>query len=180
MRAASEKMAEVVDALLKLVSLTRGEVRRVEVDLSAAAEAAASALRRAEPQRRAEFVIRPGLKATGDPDLLADLLKNLIGNAWKFTSKRPSARIEFGLGEFEGRPAYFVRDDGAGFDPLHAGKLFKPFSRLHGPSEFPGIGAGLAIAARIVRLHGGRVAAEGETDKGAAFSFTLWDPPAAG
>jgi light-regulated signal transduction histidine kinase (bacteriophytochrome) len=174
MQEAGRNMGELVEALLKLVSLARGEVRRADVDLSAAAEVIAAGLRQAEPSRRAEFVIQPGMKASGDPELLVELLENLLGNAWKFTSGHPAARIEFGAAEHEGKPAYFVRDDGAGFDPLTAGKLFSPFQRLHGASEFPGIGAGLAIVRSIARLHGGTVAAEGDVEKGAAFYFTLW------
>jgi light-regulated signal transduction histidine kinase (bacteriophytochrome) len=173
MKAAGRNMGELLEALMKLVSLARAEVRRVDVDLSAAAEAVAAALRGAEPGREAEFVIQPGLKASGDPDLLGELLEILLGNAWKFTSRHARSRIEFGAAEREGKPAFFVRDDGAGFDPLYAGKLFKPFQRLHGESEFSGIGAGLAIVQSIARLHGGHVAAEGGVEKGATFFFTL-------
>jgi light-regulated signal transduction histidine kinase (bacteriophytochrome) len=173
MKAAGDGLTKLVDAFLKLVSLERGEVRRADVDLSAAAESIAAALRLREPSRQVEFVIQPGLKASGDPDLVTELLEILLGNAWKFTSLHPRARIEFGRGEHEGREAYCVRDDGAGFDPLHAGKLFTAFQRLHRAAEFPGIGAGLAVAARIARLHGGWVAAEGNVEKGAAFFFTL-------
>ena len=173
MKAAGGNMSELLEALLKLVSLARGAARRVDVDLSAAAESIAAALRRDDPARQAEFVIQSGLKASGDPELLGQLLENLLGNAWKFTSHHPRARIEFGSRLHEGKPAYFVRDDGAGFDPLRAGKLFAPFQRLHGEAEFPGVGAGLAIVQRIARLHGGRVAAEGDVEKGATFFFTL-------
>jgi len=173
MKAAAGSMSQLIDALLKLVSLGRAEARRVDVDLSAAAERIASALRRNEPARIVEFVIQPALKASGDPDLLDELLESLLGNAWKFTSRHPRARIEFGSTEREGRPVFFVRDDGAGFDPLHAAKLFVPFQRLHGAAEFPGVGAGLAIAERIARLHGGRFAAEGGVEKGATFFFAL-------
>jgi light-regulated signal transduction histidine kinase (bacteriophytochrome) len=175
-QAAAKTMSRLLEALMKLVSLARAEIRREEVDLSAAAESIAAELRRAEPARAVEFAIQPGLKASGDPDLLAEILENLLGNAWKFTSRHPRARIEFGAAALDGEAAYFVRDDGAGFDPLYAGKLFAPFQRLHGEAEFPGIGTGLAIVARIARLHGGRVAAKGDAEKGATFFFTL--PPA--
>jgi len=174
---AGATMSRLLEALMKLVSLARAEARREEVDLSAAAEAAAAALREAEPARRVEFAIQPGVKAAGDPDLLAEVLENLLGNAWKFTSRHPRARIEFGAAEREGKTAYFVRDDGAGFDPLHAGKLFQPFQRLHGEAEFPGVGAGLAVVRDIVRMHGGEVSAEGEVEKGATFYFTLGPAP---
>jgi light-regulated signal transduction histidine kinase (bacteriophytochrome) len=173
MKAAGGSLSGLVDAFLKLVSLARGDVRREEVDLSAAAESASAALRRGEPARNVEFVIQPGLKALGDPDLVNELLENLLANAWKFTSRHPRARIEFGTTDREGSTVFFVRDDGAGFDPLHAGKLFVPFQRLHGQSEFSGVGAGLAIVESIARLHGGRVAAEGGVEKGATFYFTL-------
>jgi light-regulated signal transduction histidine kinase (bacteriophytochrome) len=174
MQSGGRNMGELIEALLKLVSLARGEVRRVDVDLSAAAESIAAGLRRVGPARQVEFVIQPGLKAPGDPDLLAELLENLLGNAWKFTSRHPRARIEFGSTIRDGITAFFVRDDGAGFDPRHAGKLFAPFQRLHGASEFPGVGAGLAVVKRIARLHRGRVAAEGDVEKGATVYFTLW------
>ena len=176
MQGAGRAMELLIDALLRLVSLPRGEVRRVDVDLSAAAEAVAAGLRRGEPARQAEFVIQPGMKALGDPKLLHELLGNLLTNAWKFTSRHPRARIEVGTALYKGKTAYFVRDDGAGFDPLHAGKLFIPLQRLHG-SEFPGVGAGLAIVSRIASLHGGRVAAEGNVEKGATFYFTLSASP---
>ena len=174
MRAAGRNMSDLLEALLKLVSLARGEVRRADVDLSAAAAFVAARLHRADPARQVEFAIQPGVKAPGDPDLLDELLENLIGNAWKFTSRHPQARIEFGIAEHDGMPAFFVRDDGAGFDPSTAGKLFTPFQRMHGEAEFPGIGAGLAVVQSIVRLHHGRVAAQGAVEKGATFFFTLW------
>ncbi len=173
MLAAGRNMTQLIDALLKLVSLARGEIRRADVDLSAAATSVADALSRSEPGRKAEFVIQPGLRASGEPELIGELLENLLGNAWKFTSGHPRARIEVGSAQREGKTTFFVRDDGAGFDPLYAGKLFTPFQRLHGAAEFPGIGAGLAIAHRIARLHGGAVAAEGEVERGATFYFTL-------
>jgi light-regulated signal transduction histidine kinase (bacteriophytochrome) len=172
-QSAGHTMSDVLEGFMKLVSLARAETRREDVDLSGRAEEIAAGLRRAEPARRVEFVIQPGLRAVGDPDLLAELLESLLANSWKFTSRHPSARIEFGAAENAGEPCYFVRDDGAGFDPLHAGKLFAPFSRLHGEAEFPGVGAGLAVVRSIARLHGGRVWAEGEVEKGATFLFTL-------
>lgn len=181
LQAAGQTMSSLLEGLMKLVSLARADVRREDVDLSAAAETVAAALRESEPERKVEFVIQPGLKAAGDPDLLAEVLENLLGNAWKFTSRHPRARIEFGALERGGETSYFVRDDGAGFDPLFAGKLFAPFQRLHSEGEFPGVGAGLAVVKSIARLHGGGVAAEGEVEKGATFFFTLAPgAPAAG
>ena len=178
-QASGQTMLTLLEALMKLVSLARADVRRIDVDLSAAAETVAAELRRAEPDRKVDFAIQPGLRAVGDPDFLAEVLENLLGNAWKFSSRRPRARIEFGAADRGGETAYFVRDDGAGFDPLYAGKLFMPFQRLHGAAEFPGIGAGLAIVRSIVRLHGGEVSAEGEVEKGATVTFTLGRLPAA-
>ncbi|HXT02068.1 MAG TPA: ATP-binding protein [Elusimicrobiota bacterium] len=176
---AGQTMSRLLEALMKLVSLARAEARREPVDLSAIAQAAAEALREAEPGREVEFAIQPGVKALGDPDLLAEVLEDLLGNAWKFTSRHPRARIEFGTAEREGKTAYFVRDDGAGFDPLHAAKLFLPFQRLHAEAEFPGVGAGLAVVRAVVSLHGGEVSAEGELEKGATFFFTLGRPSGA-
>ena len=143
------------------------------VDLSGIAQTIAADLRRSEPNRKAEFSITPGLVATGDPRLLRVALENLLGNAWKYTSKHPTARIEFGTTEREGAGVYFVRDDGAGFDMAQVGKLFAPFRRLHGASEFEGTGIGLATVQRIIHRHGGRIWAEGAVDQGATFYFTL-------
>jgi light-regulated signal transduction histidine kinase (bacteriophytochrome) len=117
------------------------------------------------------------LLVEGDPDLLATAMENLLANAWKFTSQMPKAHIEVGLTTKDGRSAYFVRDDGAGFDMDHAHKLFGAFQRLHATVEFPGTGIGLATVQRIVRRHGGRIWAEGEVGRGATFSFTLGGAP---
>ena len=130
-------------------------------------------LKETQPERQAEFVIHEGLVANGDARLLGVLLENLLGNAWKFTSKHSSARIEFGATQYEDKPVYFVRDDGVGFDMAHADKLFDTFQRLHAQSEFPGTGIGLATVRRIVHRHGGQVWAEGKTEEGATFYFTL-------
>jgi signal transduction histidine kinase len=137
------------------------------------AEAAAISLREGAPGREAEFVIAPGIRASADPRLAEIVLRNLIENAWKYSAARPRARIEFGAIERDGETSYFVRDDGAGFDPKRADRLFTPFQRLHEDSAIPGNGIGLAIVARIVERHGGRVWAEGEPGRGAVFHFTL-------
>jgi light-regulated signal transduction histidine kinase (bacteriophytochrome) len=118
-------------------------------------------------------VIAPNLHASADPHLIRTVLENLLGNACKFASKRPVARVEFGAMEREGATVYFVRDNGAGFDMAYAQKLFSPFERLHGPSEFPGSGIGLATVQRIIQRHGGVVSAESRPNEGATFYFTL-------
>lgn len=172
-RAASQRMAQLIDDLLELARLTRSEIRREPVDLSALARAVAVDLRKAQPERQVNFRIADGVIAEGDPRLLRVVLVNLFGNAWKFTANRPSATIEFSVSRSDGTPAYVVRDDGAGFDMAYAGRLFGAFQRLHGASEFEGTGIGLATVQRIIHRHGGRVWAEGEVGKGATFSFTL-------
>lgn len=165
-------MRELTDGLLSLASLSRASLRARPVDLSALAQAAVAACRERAPQRRAEVAIAPGLVVRGDPRLLAHVVDNLVGNAWKFTSRVPCARIE--VGGLDGSPAtYFVRDNGAGFDEAWAGKLFEPFQRLHTQEEFEGTGIGLAIVRKVVLLHGGRVWAESAAGEGAAFFFTL-------
>jgi light-regulated signal transduction histidine kinase (bacteriophytochrome) len=126
-----------------------------------------------DPERTVEFVIADAVAAWGDPTLLRAALLNLLENSWKFTRKHVSARIEFGVAETPKGRAYFLRDDGAGFDMAQAGRLFNPFQRLHKDSEFEGTGIGLATVERIVRRHGGHIWAEGEIERGAAFYFTL-------
>lgn len=172
-RAASQKMGRLIDDLLNLSRMTRTEMRREVVDLSALAKAAAAELQNREPGRQVEFVIAEGMEVNGDKRLLMVVLENLLGNAWKFTEKHPRARIECGITQVNGKPAYFVRDDGAGFDMAYADKLFGAFQRLHGTTEFPGTGIGLATVQRIIHRHGGRVWAEGAVEQGATFYFTL-------
>ena len=133
-------------------------------------------VRLTEPDRRVSLEVAEGLMANGDPRLLRAVLENLIGNAWKYTGKREEGFIEFGATEVDGRRAYFVRDNGKGFDMADADKLFIPFQRLHDAEEFKGSGIGLATVERIIRRHGGRIWAEGEPDKGATFYFTLGAP----
>jgi len=172
-RAASQRMAQLIDDLLKLSRMTRGEMQREAVDLSALARAIAGNLQEAQPERQVTFIIPDGLIADGDPRLLRVALENLLRNAWKFTAKHPRATIEFGVTQRDGTPAYFIRDDGAGFDMAYAGKLFGAFQRLHALTEFEGTGIGLATVQRIIHRHGGRVWAEGEVEKGATVYFTL-------
>jgi PAS domain S-box-containing protein len=172
-RAGSERMAELIDHLIELARLSRQEMRMVPVDLSALAGEIAAELQAGEPARRVEWVIAAGVQARGDAFLLRVVLMNLLGNAWKYTAKRGGARIEFGVGEDQGRRTYFVRDNGAGFDMAHAGKLFGAFQRLHSPDTYPGNGIGLTTVARIVKRHGGDVWAEGQPESGAIFYFSL-------
>ena len=166
-------MGQLITDLLGLSRVTRGELNRTAFDLTEPAREIAAALRRSEPERDVEFVFPSSLPVTADPGLMRTALENLLGNSWKYTAKRPRARIELGGTVRDGRDAYFVRDDGAGFDMAYSNKLFKPFSRLHSPGEFEGTGIGLATVQRIVERHGGRIWGEGAVDKGATFYFTL-------
>jgi two-component system, NtrC family, sensor kinase len=177
-RAAAQRMGELIDDLLQLSQVGRAPLRRQRVDLSALARAIVADLRRAAPQRDARVVIADGLVVTGDPGLLRALLENLLGNAWKFTAHTADAAIAFDATRADGRTIYAVRDNGAGFDMKFAGRLFAPFQRLHRESEFPGTGIGLATVRRVVDRHGGRVWAEGETGTGAIFYWTLADADA--
>lgn len=170
---AAERMSALIDDLLNLSRVTRAEIQRETVDLSATAHTIARELEAREPHRSVEFNIAEGLVATGDPRLLGLALQNLLDNAWKFTAKRNRARIALGVEERNGRPTYFVRDNGAGFDIAYAGKMFGAFQRFHALTEFPGTGIGLATVQRIIHRHGGEIWAEGEVDKGATFYFTL-------
>ncbi len=174
-RAASLRMSQLIEDLLALSRITRGEMRRERINLSAAAREIADELKKAEPDRRVEFVIADGLVADGDGRLVRVALENLMGNAWKFTRKQEDARIEFGVTEHEGKKAYFVRDNGAGFDMSYADKLFGVFQRLHSTKDFEGTGVGLATAQRVIHRHGGEIWAEGTVGKGATFYFTLGD-----
>ena len=166
-------MAQMIDDLLKLARVSHAPMAFQDVDLSAMAEDTAAELRRSQPGREVESLLVPGLVAAGDPVLLRSVMRNLLENAWKFTAKKPRARIEFGAAEVDGRKAFFVRDDGAGFDMAYAARLFGTFQRLHTATEFPGTGIGLATVRRIIQRHGGRVWAEGAVGQGATFYFTL-------
>jgi two-component system, sensor histidine kinase and response regulator len=172
-REASQQMSQLIDDVLYLSRVTRAELRDQEVDLSELAGTIAGRLQEAEPERRVELKIRPGLVVTGDGQLLKIALENLLENAWKFTARQPEARIEFGATQVSGEPTYFFRDNGAGFDMTYAGRLFGPFQRLHAQHDFPGSGIGLATVQRIIHRHGGRVWAEGLVGQGATFYFTL-------
>ncbi|MEW5791681.1 MAG: ATP-binding protein [Pseudomonadota bacterium] len=172
-RRASQRMAELIDAMLNLARLSWSELCREPLDLSAFAREIAERLRQTQATRQVEFVLAEGVTAEGDAQLIRAALENLLTNAWKFTSKQADARIEFGVREEAGERIYFVRDNGAGFDMAYADKLFGAFQRLHGATEFEGTGVGLATVQRIIHRHGGRIWAEGVVGQGAAFYFTL-------
>jgi PAS domain S-box-containing protein len=172
-RAATQRMGLLIDDLLNLARVTRTEMHIQSLDLSAIVRSITADLQKTDPERRVELGIEKGLKAMADPGLMQIVLVNLLNNAWKFTSKRTSAVIAFGKEQRDGTAAYFVRDDGAGFDPAYASRLFGAFQRLHAVSEFPGTGIGLATAQRIVQRHGGRIWAESAAGQGATFYFTL-------
>ena len=146
-----------------------------EVNLSELASDIAAQLRNTQPERTVTFVIQPGLRVVGDRGLLTVVLDNLLGNSWKFTSKEPQARIEFGMRPEGDQKVYFVKDNGAGFDMRYANKLFGAFQRLHDNSEFPGTGIGLANVQRVIHRHKGRIWAEGALGQGATFYFVLWE-----
>jgi signal transduction histidine kinase len=172
-RRATTKMGKLIDDLLNLARVTRAELTPVNVDLAAHARDIVAELRQHGAARNVRVDIADVPAVRGDASLLRIALVNLLDNAWKYTSKTPDARIEFGSLQEGGERVYFVKDNGAGFDPVYAGNLFGAFQRLHSESDFPGTGVGLATLQRIIHRHGGRVWAEGEPGRGARFCFTL-------
>lgn len=172
-RAGTQRMGILIDDLLNLSSITRAEMRRESVNLTELARSVAAELRRNQPEREVEIKIAPDLRAIGDSRLIHIALENLLGNAWKFSSRTEHALIEFGRVQENGTSAFYVRDNGAGFDPAYADRLFGVFQRLHSMTDFPGTGVGLASVQRIILRHGGRVWAEGDVGRGATFYFTL-------
>ena len=172
----AKRMGALIDALLSLSRVARTELKAEVVDLSALALEVVAGLSVLQPEREAEVIVHEQLRATVDPRLARALLENLLGNAWKFTSKVAAARIEVGTFEKDGVTTFFVRDNGAGFDMAFAKNLFAPFQRLHATSEFAGTGIGLATAQRIVHRHGGQIWAEGVVNGGASFYFSLAEP----
>ncbi|MHB9029677.1 MAG: PAS domain S-box protein, partial [Candidatus Latescibacterota bacterium] len=172
-RAAAQRMARLIDDLLQLSRTTRAEIHYTTVNLSNQAQYVLEELRQAEPERKVEVSIQEGMTAEGDETLLRQVLQNLLGNAWKFTSHKENARIEFGEKRENARQIFFVRDNGAGFDMRYAENLYVPFRRLHSDTDFPGTGIGLSIVKRIIDRHGGEIWAESEPGKGATFYFTL-------
>ena len=175
-RAATARMGELIDALLQMARVSRGQLKRVPLDLAAMARDIIAELRRQEPEREVVVDLDPSMSASGDAALVRNLLDNLLGNAWKFTQGREGARIAFTREQVDGAPWFVVRDNGAGFEQAYAGKLFRPFQRLHTQDEFSGHGIGLASVRRIVERHGGGIVAEGSPGNGASFRFTLPDP----
>ncbi len=174
-QAASERMATVIDDLLRLSQMSRADLSLVPVDLSAEVVTIAGGLRSRDPGRRVSFAIQDGVWATADRILIRAVLENLVENAWKFTARRDGATIEFATAttDDEATVCCYVRDNGVGFDPAYADKLFQPFQRLHTAGEFPGTGIGLVSVQRIIERHGGRTWAQGAVDGGATFYFTL-------
>jgi light-regulated signal transduction histidine kinase (bacteriophytochrome) len=172
-RKATIRMGQLIDDLLKLSRVTRSEMNREQVNLSAIAKDISARLKQNYPDRNAQFIIADGLTAYGDERLLAVVLENLFANAWKFSEKSAPSVIEFGVTQKDGARTYFVRDNGAGFDMAYSGKLFSPFQRLHKIEEFPGTGIGLATVKRVINRHGGKVWIEAEVGKGATVYFML-------
>jgi light-regulated signal transduction histidine kinase (bacteriophytochrome) len=172
-RRAAKRMGQLIDDLLELSRVSRVELIASPVALDELAARLVRDLRERDPRRAVDFQVQAGTPAHGDSRLLALVLQNLFENAWKFTSTRANARIEFGVSSDRPPATYFVRDNGVGFDMAHAGKLFGIFQRLHSVDEFPGTGVGLAIVQRIVERHGGRVWVDAKPDEGATFFFTL-------
>ncbi len=170
-----DRMGTLIDALLELARVTRAEIKRGQVDLSKLAAEIVAEFGRAHPERKVQVQIEEGLLADGDSSLLGVVLTNLLGNAWKFTARNETALITFGRHDAH-EPTFFVRDNGAGFDPNYASKLFTPFQRLHTTTEFEGTGVGLATVQRVIHRHSGRIWAEGAVGKGATFYFSIPKP----
>ena len=169
----SKRMSMLIDDLLNLSRATSVSLQRRAVNLTEMAEKIVSELKTAEPERRVEINLQKNANVVADEGLMSLVLENLLRNAWKYTSKREDAKIEFGFRSERTGTVYFVRDNGVGFDPQYTDLLFRPFQRLHSQSEFPGTGVGLATVHRIIARHGGKIWARGEMDKGAEFAFTV-------
>jgi light-regulated signal transduction histidine kinase (bacteriophytochrome) len=175
-RGASQRMGRLIDELLGLARVTRAELKIQDVDLSAIAEEIASALSKAQPERRVRWEIEQGIVVRGDRELLAIALQNLLDNAWKFTGKVDEGVIRVGMRQEEGKPVCFVSDNGAGFDMAYASRLFGAFQRLHHEVDFPGTGVGLAIVQRVMRRHGWSLGAQASLGQGATFYFRPTEP----
>lgn len=167
-------MATLIDDLLQLARVSRSQMHVRPVDLSAEVAAVVREFQAADPGRRIQISIQDGVQATADRGLIRTVVQNLVENAWKFTTRQENPTIEFGsMPAADAEVGCFVRDNGAGFDPAHAAKLFEPFERLHTDTDFAGTGIGLASGQRIIERHGGRIWAESEVGSGATFYFTL-------
>jgi PAS domain S-box-containing protein len=175
-RESAQNMAHLIEDLLNLARVSKLDLRNEQVNLTSLAQGITKRLKGTQPDRHVDVALEAEITAIGDGRLLAIVLENLLANAWKFTRNRPDARIEFGSSQAGGERAFFVRDNGAGFDMAFSGRLFGVFQRLHGDAEFEGTGIGLATVQRIVQRHGGRVWADGRVGEGAAFYFTLGTP----
>jgi len=170
---ATKRLTQLVDDMLKLFRIIKTEVNREDVNLSEMAQSIYDDLRQSQTNRSVEFIVAPKLLVNGDRQLLQILMRNLLENAWKYTSKCPNARIEVGFVTENGKKAYFVKDNGAGFEMKYADRLFLPFQRLHSDQEYAGNGIGLAIVQRVVQRHGGEVWTKAKVGQGATFYFTL-------
>lgn len=170
----AKRMSQIIDSLLALSRVARIEMCHEDVDLTEMARAISSEFSQRHPESHVKLVIENGIVANGDARLLRIVMENLLSNAWKYTSKQPNPRIEFGMiKEKDETRVYYVRDNGAGFNMAKANRLFAPFERLHSAEEYPGTGVGLATVQRIINRHGGRIWAESEVGKGTVFYFTL-------
>lgn len=176
-RDAALRMSHLINAMLRLSRLSSWQLNYSNVDLSSLAASISQELAGSAPERKVKFMITKGVTAKGDSEMLRIVMENLLGNAWKFTERRSSAKIEFGTTKLKGKTVYFVRDDGIGFDMAYADKLFLPFHRLHSRTSFPGVGIGLTTVRRIIEQHGGHIWAESAVEKGATFFFTLPESP---
>ncbi len=172
-RSETQRMGHLIDDLLRLARISQAQMRSESVDLTSLATAIVSRLRESDPNRQVNCIIQPDMITTGDAGLLGAALANLLENAWKFTSKKPDATIEFGKTIENGATVYFIRDNGAGFNMAYVEKLFGPFQRMHKHTEFPGTGIGLATVQRIIHRHAGRVWVNAQLNQGATFYFTL-------
>ena len=172
-RAASQRMSTLIDAMLNLARLTRAEIHIQTFDISVIVQSILGDFQKMEPEREVKCVVSNNLFATADPQLIRAVLENLLGNAWKFTGQQQHPVIEFGHRQYKGQAAFFVKDNGAGFDMAYVQKIFGAFQRLHAYTEYPGVGIGLATVHRIIQRHGGQIWAEGVVGEGATFYFTL-------
>lgn len=179
MQAASRKIDQMIDDLLQISRLSRGSIKIRNIDLSGIVREIIEELRQSAPERDVQFIVEGDTRAVGDKHLIAVVLENLLGNAWKFTRKKDGAVIEFGVAQDGREPVYFVRDNGIGLPPTQIHRLFKPFQKLHNDLEYPGSGIGLTKVSRLIRRFGGKIRAESEEGKGTTIFFTLGEHPAA-